>query len=52
MAIATVSKTIPTESATNLSKTKTTELPQQPVLVIQWIKVNGRLESRWIYEVH
>jgi hypothetical protein len=50
MAIATVLKPIPTESATILPKT--TELPQQPVLVIQWIKVNGRLESRWIYEVH
>jgi hypothetical protein len=49
MAIATILKAIPTESATILPKI--TEPPQQPVLVMQWIKVNGRLESRWIYEV-
>lgn len=49
MAIATSSPVILIESTTLLPKT--VEPPPQPVLVMQWVKVNGCLESRWVHEV-
>jgi hypothetical protein len=39
------------QNVLHLSIAGTFELPEQPILVLKWTRVNGRLEGRWVLEI-